>query len=39
MEEFQKAGGSPEAAEIMGDIKNFSNKDPTIMAGEVVAES
>jgi len=39
MEDFQKAGGSPEAKEVMGDVKNFSDKDPVIMAGPIVASS
>lgn len=39
MEEFKKAGGGPEAAEVMGDIKNFSDKDPLLMPGDVVGTS
>ncbi|CAK1354159.1 hypothetical protein CB0940_01943 [Cercospora beticola] len=35
LSDFQKAGGSPEAKDVMADIPNFSDKEPVIMAGEV----
>lgn len=34
-EHFQKAGASEEAKAVFGDIDNFSNEKPTIVAGEV----
>jgi len=39
MASFQKAGAGPEAGEIFGDIKNFSDKDPVICVGEVAGTS
>ena len=39
IEDFQKAGASKEAVEVMGDIKNFSNKDPLIIPGTVQGTS
>ena len=36
MESFQKAVQSESAGEVLGDIKNFSDKDPVLMAGEIV---
>ena len=39
MDDFKKAGGSPEAKEVMGDIPNFSDKQPVLMPGEVVGTS
>jgi len=39
MEEFKKAGGGPEAAEVMGDVENFADKKPIIIAGEVQGTS
>lgn len=39
MDSFKKAGASPEAAEIFGDIPNFSNEKPSIIAGEVTGTS
>jgi uncharacterized protein (TIGR02118 family) len=35
-EGFQKAVQSPETKEVMGDVENFSNVKPVIVAGEVV---
>lgn len=35
IKEFQDAASGPEAKEVLGDVPNFSNKDPVIMAGEV----
>ncbi|KAI5371002.1 putative EthD domain-containing protein [Septoria linicola] len=32
---FQDAASSPEAKEVLGDVPNFSDKDPVILAGEV----
>ena len=39
MDAFGKAAKSEEASEVMGDIKNFSDKDPVLMPGEVVGTS
>lgn len=39
LESFQKAGAGSEAQEIFGDIKNFSDKDPVILVGEVKGTS
>jgi hypothetical protein len=39
MQEFQTAAGGPDTAEIMGDIKNFSDKEPVLMPGAVVGTS
>lgn len=39
MEDFQKAGAGEHTAEIMGDVKNFSDKEPTLMPGEVTGTS
>ena len=36
---FQAAAGGESAKVVLGDVKNFSNKSPVIMGGEVVAES
>ncbi|KAF2161751.1 hypothetical protein M409DRAFT_69557 [Zasmidium cellare ATCC 36951] len=33
--EFQTAASSPEAKEVLGDIENFSDKQPVIIAGDV----
>ena len=35
IKDFQAAATSPEAGEVLGDVKNFSDKDPVILAGEV----
>lgn len=32
---FQSAASGAEAKEIMGDIENFCDKQPVILAGEV----
>jgi len=34
--DFHKAAGGEHTAEIMGDVKNFSNKEPTLMPAEVM---
>ena len=39
MSEFQNAAQSEEAKEVLGDIKNFSDKDPVLMPGDVVGTS
>jgi uncharacterized protein (TIGR02118 family) len=39
LEVFKKAAGAPEAAEIFGDIVNFSDEKPVIITGEVKATS
>ena len=36
MDAFQKAAGGESAKVVLGDIPNFSNKQPTILAGEVM---
>ncbi|KAF2771118.1 hypothetical protein EJ03DRAFT_45811 [Teratosphaeria nubilosa] len=36
---FGKAAAGPEVAEVMADIKNFSDKEPVIMPGSVVGTS
>lgn len=38
-EDVGKAMGSPEAPAVMGDIPNFSNKQPILLAGEMLASS
>lgn len=38
-EDFGKAASSDSAAEVLGDVKNFSDKDPTILAGKIVGTS
>lgn len=35
IKQFQEAASAPEAKDVLGDVPNFSNKDPVIMAGEV----
>ena len=37
--EFQTAASSESANEVLGDIKNFSDKEPIILAGEIVGTS
>lgn len=37
--QFQKAAGSESAAEVMGDIKNFTDSQPTLISGDVVGTS
>ena len=39
LEKFQAAASTPAMGEIMGDIENFSNKQPVIMIGDVVGTS
>jgi uncharacterized protein (TIGR02118 family) len=36
---FQKAATSESAKEVMGDVRNFCDKDPTLVTGEVVGTS
>lgn len=36
---FHAAAGGEHTAEIMGDVKNFSDKEPELMMGEVVGTS
>lgn len=38
MKDFQTAAQGKHTAEIMGDVKNFSNKEPTLIPGEIVGE-
>lgn len=35
LEGFQEAGKGEEAKEVFADIENFSDKKPSIVAGEV----
>lgn len=39
MEDFKKAAGGEHTAEVMGDVKNFSDKEPVLMPGEVVGSA
>ena len=39
MDDFKAAAGHESAKEVMGDIKNFSDKEPVLMSGEVVGTS
>ncbi|KAI7544036.1 hypothetical protein KC331_g7042 [Hortaea werneckii] len=39
MGEFQKAGEGPEIKDIMADVNNFSDKQPTFLTGELVGQS
>lgn len=39
IESFQTAASSEEAKEVLGDIPNFSDKEPVIMPGEIVGTS
>lgn len=39
MDDFQKAGAAPEMGEVMEDVKNFSDKQPTLLPGDVVGTS
>ena len=39
MDGFKKAGASSAAAEVFGDIPNFSSEQPIIIAGEVTGTS
>lgn len=36
IEQVKAAFAGPEASEIMGDVRNFSNKDPIFLTGEVL---
>ena len=36
MSDFQKAAGSPALQVIMDDVKNFADKPPKLMTGELV---
>ncbi|KAF2166237.1 hypothetical protein M409DRAFT_55098 [Zasmidium cellare ATCC 36951] len=38
-EEFLKALAGPEVEEIKGDVKNFSDREPIMLVGEVVGSS
>jgi hypothetical protein len=31
---WQAAASGPEAKEVLGDVPNFSDKEPTILSGE-----
>ncbi|EMF16668.1 uncharacterized protein SEPMUDRAFT_145866 [Sphaerulina musiva SO2202] len=35
LKSFQTAASSPAAKEVLGDVSNFSDKDPVILAGEI----
>lgn len=37
--EFQKAAQSAEAKEVLGDVKNFADKDPVLFTGSVEGTS
>lgn len=37
--EFQKAAGSESTKEVMGDVPNFSDKDPILISGDEVGTS
>lgn len=39
LNDFQSAASGPEAKEVLGDVPNFSDKEPVIMAGDVVGTS
>lgn len=39
LSEFQKAATSDSAKEVLGDVPNFSDKDPILMSGDVVGTS
>lgn len=36
LSDFQKAAGSPALQVIMDDVKNFADKPPKLMTGELV---
>ncbi|KAJ0369391.1 hypothetical protein COL26b_010470 [Colletotrichum chrysophilum] len=38
LEQIKTAFGGPEVGEIMGDVSNFSNKEPIFLTGEVLHE-
>ncbi|CAK4034733.1 Hypothetical predicted protein [Lecanosticta acicola] len=35
VKDFQEAASSEEAKTVLGDVSNFSNKDPVILTGDV----
>lgn len=37
--EFQKAAQGPEVQEVMGDVKNFADKEPVLFTGSVEGTS
>jgi len=39
MDSFQKASQDETVKEILGDVKNFSDKDPLLMPANVVGQS
>jgi len=39
MDDFHKAGAGPEVGDVMADVKNFSDKEPVLMPGDVVGTS
>jgi uncharacterized protein (TIGR02118 family) len=39
LSDFQKAATSDSAKEVLGDVPNFSDKDPVLMSGDVVGTS
>ncbi|WPG98084.1 Hypothetical protein R9X50_00087000 [Acrodontium crateriforme] len=39
LEAFQKAAGGPHTAEILGDVPNFSDKEPVLMPASIVGSS
>lgn len=39
IESYTKAGESPEAKEILGDVSRFSDQHPVLMGGEVINSS
>ena len=39
LDKFQAAAGGDKAGEIMGDIPNFSDKQPALMPGEDIGSS
>ncbi|KAK5136234.1 hypothetical protein LTR08_003841 [Meristemomyces frigidus] len=39
MDSFQKAAGSKEAGEVMGDVKNFADKNPLLIPGNIKGTS
>ena len=39
MDEFNKAASGPETPEVLGDVPNFSDKEPILMPGDVTGTS
>lgn len=39
MDDYQKAVQAPETKEVLGDVENFSDKGPILMASNVVGTS